>query len=99
MVDCGMVNFSDRDRWSNLVLPLRFGQGIKPPHWPNFAQNMHPIKQCRCSIARRNRTTPEYHDVDNGVAVGRPWRLCIIAPIAFVGDRGDGAVVHHILMV
>jgi hypothetical protein len=60
---------------------------------------MHPIKQCRRSIARRNRTTPEYHDVYNGVAVGRLQRLCVIAPIAFVGGRADGAVVHHILMV
>jgi hypothetical protein len=31
MVDCGMVDFLDRDRRSNLVLPSRFGQGIKPP--------------------------------------------------------------------
>jgi len=98
-VDCGMVDFSYRDRRSNSVLPLRFGQGIKPPRWLNFAQNMHPIKQCRRSIAHQNRTTPEYHNVDNDVAVGRPWRLCVIAPIAFVGGRVDGAVVHHNLMV
>ncbi len=58
-----------------MVLPLRFGQGIKPPCRLKFAQNMHRIKQCRRSIACRNRTTPEYHNVDNGVAVGRPWRL------------------------
>ena len=31
MVDCGMVDFLDRDRWSNLVPPLRFGQGNNPP--------------------------------------------------------------------
>jgi len=94
-----MVDFSDRDRRSNLVLPLRFGQGIKPPRRPNFAQNMHPIKQCGRSIARQNRTTPEYHNVDNGAAVGRPRRICVIAPIAFERVRADGAVMHHILMV
>ncbi len=32
MVDCGMVDFLDQDRRSNLVLPLRFGQGNKPPN-------------------------------------------------------------------
>ena len=77
-----MVEFLDRDRRSNSVLPSRFGQGIKPPRRPNFAQNMHPNKRCRRSLARPNRTTPEYHDVDHGVAVGRPWRFCFIAPIA-----------------
>jgi hypothetical protein len=70
MVDCGMVDFLDRDRRSNSVLPSRFGMGIKPPRRPNFAQNMHPNKRCRRSLARPNRTTPEYHDVDHGVAVG-----------------------------
>ena len=59
-----MVDFLDRDRRSNLVFLLRFGQGIKPPCRLNFAQNMHPIKQCRRSLARLNRTTPEYHDID-----------------------------------
>jgi hypothetical protein len=28
--------------------------------------------------------------------VGRPRRFFIMAPIAFVGGRADGAVVHHI---
>jgi hypothetical protein len=87
-VDCGMVDFLDRDRRSNSVLPSRFGQGIKPPRRPNFAQNMHPNKRCRRSLARPNRTTPKYHDVNHGVAVGRPRRFCVIAPIAFVGGMG-----------
>ncbi len=68
--------------WSNSVLPSRFGQGIKPPRRPNFAQNMHPNKRCRRSLARPNRTTPEYHNVDHGVAVGLPRRFLVIAPIA-----------------
>ena len=87
-VDCGMVDFLDRDRRSNSVLPSRFGQGIKPPCQPIFAQNMHPNKRCRRSLARPNRTTPEYHDVDHGVAVGWPRRFCGIAPIVFVGGMG-----------
>jgi hypothetical protein len=87
-VDCGMVEFLDRDRWSNSVLPSQFGQGINPPPQPNFAQNMHPNKRCRRSLARPNRTTPKYHNVYNGVAVGRPRRFCVIAPIAFVGGMG-----------
>ena len=88
MVDCGMVDFLDRDKRSNLVLPSRFGQGNKPPRRSNIAQNMHPNKRCRRSLARPNRTTPEYHDVDHGVAVGWPRRFCVIAPIAFVGGMG-----------
>ena len=87
-VDCGMVEFLDRDRRSNSVLPSRFGQGIKPPRRPNFAQNMHPNKRCRRSLARPNRSAPEYHDVDHGVAVGWPRWFCVIAPIAFVGGMG-----------
>ena len=55
------------------------------PHRPNFTQNMQPIKRCRRSLAHLNRTTPEYPDVDNGVAAGRPWLFCFIPPIAFVG--------------
>jgi hypothetical protein len=35
-----------------------------------------------------NRTTPEYHDVNHGVAVGLPRRFCVIEPIAFVGGMG-----------
>jgi hypothetical protein len=58
MVDCGMVDFLDRDKRSNLVLPSRFGQGNKPPRRSNIAQNMHPNKRCRRSLARPNRTTP-----------------------------------------
>ena len=99
-VDCGMVDFLDRDRRSNLVLPSRFGQGIKPPRQPNFAQNMHPNKRCRRSLARPNRTTPEYHNVDNGVAVGRPRRFCVIAPKAFVGGMSRwccGAPFHGVI--
>ena len=87
-VDCDMVDFLDQDRRSNSVLLSRFGQGIKPPRRPNFAQNMHPNKRCRHSLARPNRTTPEYHDVDHGVAVGRPRRFYVIAPIAFEGGTG-----------
>jgi hypothetical protein len=88
MVDCGMVDFLDRDRRSNLVLPSRFGQGNKPPRRPNFAQNMHHYKRCRRSLARPNRTTPEYHDIHHGVAVGSPRRFCVIEPIAFLGGTG-----------
>jgi hypothetical protein len=87
-VDCDMVDFLDQDRRSNSVLLSRFGQGIKPPLRPNFAQNMHPNERCHRSLARPNRTTPEYHDVDHGVAVGRPRRFYVIAPIAFVGGMG-----------
>ena len=83
-----MFDFLDRDRRSNLVLPSRFGQGIKPPRRPNFTQNMHPNKRCRRSLARPNRTTPEYHDVDHGVAVWWSRRFCVIAPRAFVGGMG-----------
>ena len=87
-VDSGMVDCLDRDRRSNLVLPSRFGQGIKPPRRPNFTQNTHPYKRCRRSLARPNRTTPEYHNIDHGVAVGRLRRFCVIEPIAFVGGMG-----------
>jgi hypothetical protein len=87
-VDCGMVDFLDHDRWSNSVIPSQFGQGIKLPCRPNFAQNMHPNKRCRRSLTRPNRTTPEYHDVNHGVAVGRPRGFCVIEPIAFVGGMG-----------
>jgi hypothetical protein len=83
-----MVDFLDRDRRSNLVLLSRFDLGIKPPRRPNFAQNMHTNKLCRCSLARPNRTTPEYQDVDHGVAVGQPWQFCVIEPIAFAGGMG-----------
>ena len=83
MVNCGMVDFLDHDRRSNSV-----GQGIKPPRRPNFTQNMHSNKRCRRSLARLNRTTPEYHDVNHGVAVGRPRWFCVIEPIAFVGGMG-----------
>jgi len=50
---------------------------------------MHPNKRCRRSLAHPNRTTPEYHNADNGVVVGRPQRFCVIAPIVFVGGM-DG---------
>jgi hypothetical protein len=88
VVDCGMVDFLDRDRWSNLIRPLQFGQGINPPRRPNFAQNMHPNKRCRRSLTHPNRTKLEYHNVDNCVAVGRTRRFCLITPIAFVGGVG-----------
>ncbi len=87
-VNCGMVDFLDRDRRSNSVLSSRFGQGIKPPCRPNFAQNMHPNKRWHRSLAHLNQSTPEYHDVDHRVAVGQPRRFCIIEPIAFVGGMG-----------
>ena len=41
-VDCGVVDFYYWDSWFNLAHPLQFGQGIKSPHQPNFAQNVHP---------------------------------------------------------
>jgi hypothetical protein len=88
MVDCGMVEFLDRDRQSNSVLPSQFGQGNKPSRRPNFTHNMHPNKRCRRPLARPNRTTPEYHDVDHCVAVGWSQRFRVIAPIAFVGGMG-----------
>jgi hypothetical protein len=86
-VDSGMVDFSGRDRRSNSDRPSRFGQGINPPRRPNFAHNVHPIKWCRRSLAHPNRTITEYHEVDHGVAVGRPRRFCFIPPIAFVGGN------------
>jgi hypothetical protein len=63
-VDCGMIDFWGRDRWSYLARPSRFGQGIKSPRRPNFALKMYPIKQSRRSIARRNPTTSEHQDVE-----------------------------------
>ena len=42
---------------------------------------MHPIKRCRRSLAYPNRTLTEYHEVDHGVAVGRPRQFCFIPPI------------------
>jgi hypothetical protein len=83
-----MVDFLDRDRRSNSVLHGDSARVSNPPRRPNFAQNMHPNKRCRRSLARPNRTTPEYHDVNHCVAVGRPRWLCIIEPIAFVGGMG-----------
>ena len=60
-----------------------------PPRRPNFAQKKHPNKWCcRRSLARPNPTTPEYHNVDHGVAVGRPRRYCVIEPIAFCRRHG-----------
>jgi hypothetical protein len=49
---------------------------------------MHLNKRCRRSLAPPNWTTPDYHDVNHGVAVGRPQRFCVIEPIAFVGGMG-----------
>ena len=84
-----MLDCLDWDRWSYSVLPSQFDQGIKPPRWPNFTHNMcTPLNGAGCSIARPNRTTPEYPDVDHGVAVGRPRRFCFITHIAFVGGMG-----------
>jgi hypothetical protein len=80
--------FLDQDRWSNSVLPTRFGQGIKPPRRPNFAQIMHPNIRCHRSLARPNRTTPEYQDVNHGVAVGWLRQFYVIAPIASEGGMG-----------
>jgi hypothetical protein len=79
--------------WTRIDGPIQFSHRdsakvSNPPCWPNFAQNMHPNKRCRRSLARPNRTTPEYHNVDHGVVVGRPRRFCIIAHIAFVGGMG-----------
>jgi hypothetical protein len=88
MVDCGMVDFLGRDRWSNLARPLQFGQGIKSPRRPNFALKMYPIKRSRRSITRRNPTTPEQQDIIYGVAVGWTQRFSFIAPRGFVGEHG-----------
>jgi len=49
---------------------------------------MNPNKRFRRSIASPKRIAPLYPDVDHGVAVGRLWRFCFIAPIAFVGGMG-----------
>ena len=68
--------------------PIAIRPGRQTPRQPNFAQNMHPNKRCRRSLARPNRTTPEYHNVNHGVAVWLPWRFCVIAPIAFLGGMG-----------
>ena len=68
--------------------PIAIRPGRQTPRQPNFAQNMHPNKWCCRSLTRPNRTTPEYHNVDHGVAVGWPRRFCVIAPIAFVGGMG-----------
>ena len=87
-VDCGIVDFFNRDRWTNSARPWRFGQGIKSPCQPNFVLKMYPIKRSRRSIARRNPTIFEHQNVEHGVAVGRPRRFCFIAPIAFVGGMG-----------
>ena len=61
---------------------------LPPQASSNIPPNFRRHKRCRRSLARPN--------VDNGVAVGRPRRFFIMAPIAFVGGRTDGAVVHHI---
>ncbi len=87
-VDCGIVDFFNRDKRTNLACPLQFGQGIKSPCQPNFVIKMHPNKRSRCSIARRNPTMVKHQTVKHGVAVGRRWRFCFIAPIAFVGGMG-----------
>jgi hypothetical protein len=68
--------------------PIAIQPGYQTPRQPSFAQNMHPIKRCRRSLARPNRTTPEYPDVNNDVAVGRQRRFCFISPVAFVGGMG-----------
>ncbi len=83
-----MVDFLEQDRRSNSVPLSRFSQGIKPCRRRNFSQNMHPKNRCHRSLARPNWTTPEYLDVDHGVAGGRPRRFYVIAPIAFVGGTG-----------
>ncbi len=69
--------------------PIAIRPGYQTPPRLNFAQNMHPNKRCRRSLACPNRTTPEYHNVNLGVAVRRPQRFCVIEPIAFVGGM-DG---------
>jgi hypothetical protein len=64
----------------------RPGYQIPPP--AEFRPEYAPIKRGRRSIARLTRTTPEYPDVDHGVAVGQPRGFCFITPIAFVGGMG-----------
>jgi hypothetical protein len=68
--------------------PIAIRPGLQTPPPAEFRPELHPNKRCRRSLARPNRTTPEYHDVDHGVAVGWPRRFCVIAPIAFVGGMG-----------
>ncbi len=79
--------------WTGIDGPIRSSHRdsarvTNPPRRPNFAQNMHPNKRFRRSLARPNWSAPEYHDVDHGVAVGCPRRFCVIAAIAFVGGMG-----------
>jgi len=74
--------------WTGIDGPIRSShcdsaRVSNPPRRPNFAQNMHPNKRCRRSLARPNRSAPEYHDIDHDhdVAVGWPRRFCVIAPM------------------
>jgi hypothetical protein len=87
-VDCGMVDFFSAGIDFQLGPPIAIQPGYQTPRRPNFSQNMHPIKRCRRSLARPNRTTPKYPDVNNGVAVRSLRWFCFIPPIAFVGGIG-----------
>jgi hypothetical protein len=64
----------------------RPGYRIPPP--AEFRPEYAPIKRGRRSIARQTQTTPEYPDVNHGVAVGRLRGFRFITPIAFVGGMG-----------
>ncbi len=68
--------------------PIAIRPGYQIPLPAEFFPEYAPIKRGRCSIARPNRTTPKYPNVDHGVAVGWPWGFCFITPIAFVGGMG-----------
>jgi hypothetical protein len=93
-----MVDFLGRDRRSNLARPSRFVQGIKSPRRPKFSLKMYPIKRSRCSIARRNPTTPKHQDVKYGVEVGWTRRIHFIAPRVFLGGHGRKNAVYKFMM-
>jgi hypothetical protein len=91
-----MVECFGQDRFIQLGPPIAIRPGYHTPRRPNFSQNMQPIKLCRRSLARQNRTTPEYPDVYNGVSMGLPRQFCFIPPAWGwwkVGPIGDW-VVH-----
>ncbi len=79
MVDCGMVDFLDRDRRFNLVRPSRFGQGIKYPRRPNFAQNMHPLNGAAAPLPVRLGPHPN-----------TPALIMVLG----WGDRGGFVLLH-----
>jgi hypothetical protein len=86
-----------------IVIWLIFWTRIDGPIWSSYHDSARvsnppagrilprictPINGAATSPPCPNRTTPEYHDVDHGVAVGQPRQFYIIAPIAFEGGTG-----------